>query len=154
MDTPSSLPLPRRWATPGTCSPCNCGNLGMEASLVKLCVWLISTWREIGKHYLEKSSSAKNESSRNTKFHQTFKRIIIYKYLTGLTTKVRHELFKVLCGGERKFWQVVIIKLNWEKLHFSWASREASLWERSIKQLSQRIHLSHLKSNWACYLKT
>lgn len=28
--------------------------------------------------------------------------IIIYKYLTDLHTKVRHELFKVLCGGVRK----------------------------------------------------
>lgn len=42
--------------------------------------------------------------------------IIIYKYLTDLHTKVRHELFKVLCGGVRKSWQVVVIKLNWEKI--------------------------------------
>ena len=35
---------------------------------------------------------------------------IIYKYLAGFSTKVRHELCKVLYRGMRKSWQVVVIK--------------------------------------------
>ena len=35
---------------------------------------------------------------------------ITYKYLAGFSTKVRHELCKVLYRGMRKSWQVVVIK--------------------------------------------
>lgn len=38
--------------------------------------------------------------------------IIIYKYLAGFNTKVRHELFKVLYGGVRKSWPIMVIKLE------------------------------------------
>lgn len=67
---------------------------------------MISTEPELEKDNPERSSLAKNERSENTEFYPhkpcLEDMIIIYKYLTDLHTKVRHEPFKELCGGVRK----------------------------------------------------
>lgn len=56
---------------------------------------------------------------------------------------VRYVLLKVLYGGVTKSWQVVVIKWNGEKLHFTGDLGKSP---SSVTQGSQKIPLSHLKS--------
>lgn len=105
METPFQLSLQTELLRPREMLFLQVWEHRYSGSLVELHLTDSSTWRKLDMDNLKRPSLAKKERAKDAGVSLNTERIITYKYLASFCTKVKCELFKVLCGGVRKSWQ-------------------------------------------------